>query len=246
MQDILNKLSLRQIRYFVAVAEAKSFRKASAILHMSQPPLTQHIKALEEALGVELFDRSDRQISLTMAGQELLISSRIILSSLTRDLEHIKSIGRGLEGTVRIGVTNDFIYSQVLSDIEDYCADRSRLLIEINVAMSPILADLLHNNSLDLILSVQNPLKWKGDFVERKLPDSRLVALMPDNHELCSKTELSVGDLRDEDVITYPESCDLPIAMECRRLFSDADVIPQARYFTSHATCSERKRYCAR
>lgn len=235
MQDRLGNLSLRQIRYFVVVAEAKSFRRASEILHISQPPLTQHIKTLEETLGVVLFDRGNRQIKLTKAGEELLSSSQNLIRTLTDNLERVKAIGRGLEGTIRIGITNDYMYSPALSQIQEFCDSRPGISVEIDVNMSPVLAERLHQNKLDLIFTVKNPSHWKGDFIVHELPPCRLVVLAPINHPLASRSEMSIGDLDNEMIVTYPVDCDLPIAIECRRLFTGANVVPHSRYYTSHA-----------
>lgn len=75
-------MSLDQIRYFVAVAEAGTTRAAAAAVHVSQPPLSRQVKALEEELGTSLFERSARGMSLNAAGQEFLVHARGILMAV--------------------------------------------------------------------------------------------------------------------------------------------------------------------
>ena len=94
MSRLIAAVSMRQLVYFVAVAEANSFRHAAEALHMSQPPLTQQIRALERALGIELFDRSRRRIELTTAGLELLEDARNIISAANRSFERARGRAR--------------------------------------------------------------------------------------------------------------------------------------------------------
>jgi DNA-binding transcriptional LysR family regulator len=75
-------IELRHLRYFVAVAEHLNFGKAARALHVSQPPLSRQIRDLEQYLGVSLFYRNSKGVSLTVAGKLLLVESRRILDEL--------------------------------------------------------------------------------------------------------------------------------------------------------------------
>ena len=82
------RLDSRALELFVAVAEALSFRQAAQVLHLSQPPLSRAIRALEERLGTRLFERDTRAVALTEAGQRLLPRARRILRLLKEALHH--------------------------------------------------------------------------------------------------------------------------------------------------------------
>lgn len=97
-------MELRHLRYFVAVAEELSFRRAAERLHLAQPPLSTQIKALENELGTRLFDRSTRSVKLTAPGRVLLEDARAILLAAERAEQNVRKAQHGLVGSLRIGV----------------------------------------------------------------------------------------------------------------------------------------------
>jgi DNA-binding transcriptional LysR family regulator len=96
-------VELRHLRYFVAVAEEMSFTRAAERLHMAQPPLSTQVRALERALGVELFDRSRRAIALTDAGEVLLGEARRLLVQVEQGLAAATRAGTGEVGRLTVG-----------------------------------------------------------------------------------------------------------------------------------------------
>jgi LysR family cyn operon transcriptional activator len=96
---------LRHIRYFLAVAEQRSFTRAAASLHVSQPALSQQIRQLEERLGAELFDRSGRRVRLTDAGEAYADHARRALLDLDAGARALHDLGDLSRGSLRLGFT---------------------------------------------------------------------------------------------------------------------------------------------
>ena len=88
-------MDLRRLRYFVAVAEESSFKRAAERLRMAQPPLSSQIKKLERELGVLLFERSNRGVWLTEAGELLLEEARRIFVQLDQTVHTVQRVGHG-------------------------------------------------------------------------------------------------------------------------------------------------------
>ena len=88
-------MELRHLRYFVAVADALSFTKGAERLHVAQPSLTRQIKDLEAEIGVQLFDRSGKRISLTREGESFLADAKRLLAECAQSVQTVQRLSRG-------------------------------------------------------------------------------------------------------------------------------------------------------
>ena len=109
-------MELRRLHYFIAVAETEHFRRAAEDLRIAQPILSRHIKALEDELGIQLFERLPRGVRLTHAGRSFLADARSIVASIGEAQERARRIARGELGTLRIPFTEAGSWSGVVPD----------------------------------------------------------------------------------------------------------------------------------
>lgn len=124
-------MELRQIRYFVAVAEEGNFGAASRRLNVSQPPITRQIRQLELELGVTLFKRTPKGAELTAAGEAFLHEARQSLSQLAHGVERSRAAQRGALGTLHVGYFGSPIYRLVPELLRAFHAT----LPEVNIAL---------------------------------------------------------------------------------------------------------------
>src|SRR6202000_2033565 len=119
-----------QLRYFVAAAEELHFRRAAARLHISQPPLSQQIAALEAELGVTLLARTRRRVTLTPAGAAFLREARAVLAGVDAAAGTARAIGSGQEGVLRVSFVGSALLSIVPGIVQSFRAARPRVRIE--------------------------------------------------------------------------------------------------------------------
>ena len=147
-------IELRQLRHFVAVAEEMHFGRAAARLHMTQPPLSQSIRALETALGTPLFIRSSRSVSLTPAGALLLPESRRLLREAEALPELAQRAAAGESGRLTVAFVSIADYSVLPEFLRRFRQRYPQVQIELREATSDIQAEDLAAGRIDLGLLI--------------------------------------------------------------------------------------------
>ncbi|MFC9454861.1 LysR substrate-binding domain-containing protein [Streptomyces sp. NPDC056983] len=196
-------MELRRLQAFVAVAEELSFSRAAARLHMSQPPLSQQIKRLEQDVGVELLHRTTRSVELTAAGAAFLTEVRSALDSLEAAKRAAHRAAEGVTGVVRLAFSGPTSYRELLAIAREFRLRHPTVRLDI---VGPYyggeLAERLHLREADAGL-VRLPLPDTGLRV-RELLRHPLVAAVPCEHPLAARESLTLTDLRDVPFVSYP------------------------------------------
>ena len=195
-------LDIRQLHYFVAVAEEENVGRAAERLHISQSPLSRQIAQLEERLGLTLFERSQQRIRLTRDGRTFLAEVRAFLTHGNRLESLAKRLGRGEEGGLCLGYIENAMHSGVLPDALRRLRDgRSAVHIALYNMHSAEQLEGLRQRSLDVALVCEPPLKDDPDLdCAQVLSDAMLLAL-PSEHPLAARAELTPADLEGQEWI---------------------------------------------
>jgi len=198
-----DRVELRHLRYFVAVAELRHFGRAAARLHMAQPPLSQQVRQLEAELGVELLRRTTRRVDLTDAGAAFLQRAREVLAAVDAASVEAQRIGAGLEGRLVVGCVGSATYSLLPSLARTLREELPAVDFSFRGEMLvPDQAAALLAGEIDLAL-LRPPVDHPG-LVLTPLRRERLIVALPDGHRLAGRKRLRVADLRDEDFIVHP------------------------------------------
>lgn len=199
----LERITLKQIRYFLAVAEHGSFRRTADRMDITQPTLTAQIAALEKSLGLRLFERSRQGTWLSAAGRDLLVSGRRVLEESKGFVDLAASLTGGASGTYRLGVTptlGPYLLPQILPDIH---AEYENLRLYVREAPPSDLEDELKNAGHDLILTTEPIVSHELEVAPLFREPVKLV--MPVDHRLARKPRINRADLFGEEVLTIGE-----------------------------------------
>ncbi|NIC40429.1 LysR family transcriptional regulator [Aquabacterium sp. A08] len=152
----MKNATFRQLRVFVEVARHLSFARAAEVLHLTPPAVTMQVKELEGHVGLPLFERSGRQVSLTTAGEYMLVYARKVLATL-KDAEDAAARLQRLEvGTLTIGMvsTAKYFLPRLLAEFQQ---EHAGVEIRLAVGNRAQLLQMLHGNEVDIAVMGQPP-----------------------------------------------------------------------------------------
>lgn len=218
--------TLRQLEYLVALADTRHFGRAAASVHVSQPTLSQQLRALEARLGVSLVERSDTPVQLTPVGREIAARARTVLLGV-KDLRELAQRSQtGLAGTIRFGVTptlGPYLLPPVVARLhraypdmrlymregipDDQLADLRRggldmVLTPLPVAGDDLAIEPLFREPLHLVAAPDNPLCAVPSLGKADLAGAGILSLEP-RHHLHRQVIDICGELRAQPLLDY-------------------------------------------
>jgi len=222
-------VDLRHLRYFVHVAEELHFGRAARRLGVSQPPLSQQIQALEQELGVRLFDRSNRRVALTEVGRLFLPEARATLAQAARAGDIARRAHRGEVGELSIGITASAPFAGTIPRaIFSYRQAHPHVRLTIVEMSSDRQISALLSGELDVgfIRSPERP-AVPADITATELFEDRLIVALRDDHPLAtSNRPLRICDLAGQPFIFYARDLGIGLHEQVIALCRDAGFEP--------------------
>jgi DNA-binding transcriptional LysR family regulator len=192
---------LRQLRTFVAVAEELNFTRAAARLHLAQQAVSKAVRQLERELGVELLERTTREVRLTAAGAALLDSGRGVLAAADDAFARARAIGGGRAGTVRVAVSPACGYAvrdEVTAVLRAGAPDVAVSLLEVRPGE---VEQLLRDRDVDFVLA--RAARIGAGIESVALRPTPAVLAVPAGHRLAGAGTVALAELHGERLLTW-------------------------------------------
>ena len=217
-------MELRHLRYFVAVAEERSFTRAAQRLHIAQPPLSRQIQQLEELLGVSLFERTARPMKLSEAGRFFYVHATRLLAE-TAELESMtRRVGK-IERSLSVGFVGSTLYGMLPKIIRRYRQRNPEVQLSLHEMSTMDQIKALKEGRIDIGFG---RIRLDDPSVRRVvLREERMIAALPVGHPLCeAKAVLSLHDLLKETLIIFPKAPRPSYADQVLAAFHDRSLKP--------------------
>lgn len=225
-------MDFRQLRYFVTVAEELSFSAAARRLHVSQPPLSTQIKAMEEELGAKLLNRNKRNVELTAAGSLFLEEARRALSHLERAGEVVRLAAQGETGDIHIAFTASVpMFEAFPAIVQRFCARHPGARADLIHMSTGQQLRALADKSIDIgFLRPSMLFSPPSNIKIIELWSDRLVAVLPAAHPLAAQAgPLAVAQLAQEAFLLFPRGLGCGLFEHVSALASRAGFAPHFR-----------------
>ncbi|ABF10663.1 LysR family transcriptional regulator [Cupriavidus metallidurans] len=225
-------MDLRQLRYFVALAEELHFGRAAARLAITQPPLSFNIAKLEASLGVQLLQRTTREVALTAAGKEIYKEALKILALTANARELAGRAARGEIGAVHVG----FVGSAVLTPL----GERIRAFGAIHPDVDVVLHELNSFEQIDALqarhidIGIIHPRVIPNGIASHSLHGEHFICLLPADHPLARDRTIDVRELRHDDFVLFPRHFSPEFHDQIVALCASVGFTPNIRHQVRH------------
>jgi DNA-binding transcriptional LysR family regulator len=218
-------MELRDLRYFVAIAQHGTVSRAAEQLHVSQPALSEQIRKLEDELGAALFTRTSRGVLLTDAGEALLPHARTVLAQADAAVESVQMVAHGLVGTLTLGFIDSAALA-ILPPLIHHFTDRyPNVKLRLRESGTRQQLEAIEQSEIDVGI-VRGPV-WNAGIAGRRIATESLRLALPAQHRLAREAIVRIADLNEDGFIMYPHERGAALAEETLRLCHAAGFDPR-------------------
>lgn len=234
----MSRMELRQLRYFLAVAEDLHFTRAAARLHVAQPALSQQISQLEREVGVKLLERTSRSVVLTSAGEVFRKRASIAIEQLERAAADAGTVGRGEAGSISLGFVSAALVSVIPVIARWFRWEIPAATLELRELEPSEQIESIQQRHLDIGLlhvNIQDP-----DLASMIVAQEKLIVALPENHALGCRDQVELKALAHETILlprrhTFPGFYDLVFSACQKEGFEPACLQPTRLLHTAVA-----------
>jgi DNA-binding transcriptional LysR family regulator len=195
-------VELRHLRYFLAVADERSFSRAAERLRIAQPPLSQQIRRLEKDLGFPVFERTPKGVRLTPGGEALLDGARAVLAAADDARRSAEAASRGMEGRVSLAFMNSAAYRILPTLLKVFRQAHPGIAVDAREMTIADQMDALIDGRVDA--GILRPPIDDARLAAIELAEEPFVVALPTDHRLSTKPRIELPDLQDEALVGYP------------------------------------------
>ena len=227
------QIEIRHIKYFLVVAEELHFRKAAERLFISQPGLSRQIKQMEESLGVILFERHNRKVKLSIAGEFLKTELQINLKNLEHTFDHAKLLNDGKSGDLKFGYVGSAMQNIIPDLLIKFKKEHQNVMVTLKELDNQKQIDNLFSFDIDLgfVRLERVPL---GLEMKTVLKESFCLVL-PKTHPINEGNFKKVSQFKNESFILFDPKYSSSYYEKVMQIFDDSGFTPIVSHNTIHA-----------
>jgi len=195
-------VDFRHLKYFLAVAEELNIGRAAMRLHISQPPLTRNIKALEEQLGVELFVRTAKGVELTQAGEMFKEEAHNIRMLVEAAVDRVQRVGEGKLGRIDVGIFGSAIYEIIPKLLQEFKLGLPGVSVVLHTMTKSEQIEALRQRRITIAFNRMT--RPEPDIGQELVTTERLFAVLPEGHPLTADKAVPFRSLASLPLVLFP------------------------------------------
>ena len=226
-------MELRQLRYFVEIADQGSFTKAAETLAIAQPALSAQVHKLEAEVGAELFVRSNRGIELTPVGRVVHEQARRTLDAADATMRSAQLAADASNARLVVGFTRIFPFLPIARTVRRVRRDRPNIKIDLREMWSNDQMDALVSGAIDVGFVHYTPDHEDRDLAIVPVAEEALTVALPDGHRLAGRRQIALAELADDDFVVpaqtmFGETVRDEVIRACRRAGFEPRVVQES------------------